>query len=415
MIGTVVRIGFVNLRRDRVAQVLTFVLPVAFFSIFVAIFSSQGEGSMPPVTLALVDEDGTEGSRKLAAALEAEDALKIVRTDKAGKPFDRGTAEGLVRDGKFPLAVVLPKGLGSGIGLFGGDRPKVVLLSDPADPIAHRIVQGLLQKAGLLAAPDLLISNGVGAFERYVGPLTREQHETLDRLLPRVGAGGLGVGGGGDLGIVPTEVVDVIRKKNPTPIVAFYAAGLGVMFLLFSCSAAGGSLLDELESGTLDRLLSSPLGMGGLLVGKWIFLLAMGVLQITVMFVWGALVFGLSLLPHLAGFVVMTLATSSAAAAFGLLLATISRSRAQLGGLSSIIILLMSSLGGSMFPRYMMSEQMQKVGLLTFNAWALDGYVKVFWRSAPLLELWPQVLVLALLTVAFFAAARLFAWRWEQV
>jgi ABC-2 type transport system permease protein len=67
-----------------------------------------------------------------------------------------------------------------------------------------------------------------------------------------------------------------------------------------------------------------------------------------------------------------------------------------------------------MFPRYMMSEQMQKVGLLTFNAWALDGYVKVFWRGAGLVELWPQVLVLGALTLVFFAAARLLARRWEQ-
>ena len=43
----------------------------------------------------------------------------------------------------------------------------------------------------------------------------------------------------------------------------------------------------------------------------------------------------------------------------------------------------MSALGGSMFPRFLMSENMQKVGLLTFNAWALDGYLKVFWRDAP--------------------------------
>ena len=42
----------------------------------------------------------------------------------------------------------------------------------------------------------------------------------------------------------------------------------------------------------------------------------------------------------------------------------------------------MSALGGSMFPRFLMSETMQKVGLLTFNAWALDGYLKVFWRKA---------------------------------
>ena len=58
---------------------------------------------------------------------------------------------------------------------------------------------------------------------------------------------------------------------------------------------------------------------------------------------------------------------------------------------------------------------MQRIGLFTFNTWALDGYVKVFWREAKILELWPQVLVLALFTAAFITTARLLARRWETV
>ena len=49
------------------------------------------------------------------------------------------------------------------------------------------------------------------------------------------------------------------------------------MFLLFSVvGGAGGALLDEVESGTLERLLSTNLGMTGLLVGKWLFLALIG-------------------------------------------------------------------------------------------------------------------------------------------
>jgi ABC-2 type transport system permease protein len=131
------------------------------------------------------------------------------------------------------------------------------------------------------------------------------------------------------------------------------------------------------------------------------------------MFSWGQLVFGLPLLSHLPGFAVMTVVTALAAAALALALATLARSRAQLSGFSTILILTMSALGGSMFPRFLMSESMQKVGLLTFNAWALDGYLKVFWRQAAVWELWPQVLVLVGLTVVFLGIARVLAKRWE--
>ena len=39
--------------------------------------------------------------------------------------------------------------------------------------------------------------------------------------------------------------------------ISFYAAGVAVMFLLFSASSGGGALLDEQDSGTLERVLNS--------------------------------------------------------------------------------------------------------------------------------------------------------------
>jgi ABC-2 type transport system permease protein len=139
----------------------------------------------------------------------------------------------------------------------------------------------------------------------------------------------------------------------------------------------------------------------------------MGCAQLTVMFLWGRVAFGLPLFEHIPGFVVMTVATAAAAAALGLVLATLARTRAQLSGFSTILILTMSALGGSMFPRFLMTDTMQKVGLVTFNAWALDGYLKVFWRDAPVWQLWPQVGVLVALAAVFLALSRLLARRWE--
>ena len=65
MIATVLRIGWINLKRDRVAQSLTFLLPLIFFSIFAGVFGGQGRSTTPRVRVAVVDEDGTE---PLAAA-----------------------------------------------------------------------------------------------------------------------------------------------------------------------------------------------------------------------------------------------------------------------------------------------------------------------------------------------------------
>jgi ABC-2 type transport system permease protein len=426
--GTLLRIGWINLKRDRVAQALTFLLPIVFFSIFASVFGGQGDDRMSRIRVAVVDEDGTEFSRRIVEGLRQESGLRVRTTAAEGnsgpaaqdQTLDRAAAERIVRSGDVPVAIVIPRGVGAALAEqgFGGGVPRVQVLTDPSDPIASNVVQGLLQKVVMTAAPDLMMAGGMRQFERYAGALTPQQRQAVDQWLPRLKTDATNssssAAGGGPMGL-GIDVVNVMRSDaRRGALISFYAAGIGVMFLLFSSVAgAGGALLEEAESGTLERLLSTNIGMSGLLMGKWLFLSLVGMAQITVMFLWGWAVFGLPLFRHLPGFFVMTVVTGAAAAALGLVLATLARSRAQLSGFSTILILTMSALGGSMFPRFLMSESMQQVGLLTFNAWALDGYLKVFWRNASLLELWPQVLVLSTLAAVFMTVARLLARRWE--
>ncbi len=437
MIGTLLRIGWLQTRRDRPALLLSFVLPVLFFSIFAVIFGGMSGTGTSRVRVAVVNEDGSEFSKRLVAALQKEKGLEVRTTavprgapeGSPAVPLTRDRAKDLVRDGNVPVAVVIPAGIASTFPSFGGQGESILLLSDTSDPVAPQIVNGLLQKSVFTAAPDLLARNGIGQFEKYAGGLTPQQRTAVDAWLPRIEewtrrggkAAGAGTAPGGtaqdseSMGLVPVRIVDVLGENRKGGAVSYYAAGTAVMFLLFTCSGAGGALLEESESGTLDRVLSSRLGMGRLLAGKWLFLTILGVIQVALMFVWGALLFGVELLRHLPGFVLMTLATSAAAAGFGLVLATACRSRRQLAGLSTAVILVMSAIGGSMFPRFLMGPSLRKLGYFTFNAWALDGYLKVFWRDAPLVSLWPQLLVLVVLAAVFLLAARRLARRWETI
>jgi ABC-2 type transport system permease protein len=98
-----------------------------------------------------------------------------------------------------------------------------------------------------------------------------------------------------------------------------------------------------------------------------------------------------------------------------MLLASVCRSRAQLGALSTILIMSMSAIGGSMFPRYFMPKAMQTAGLFTINGWAIDGFTKVFWRDMPVSALWPQVSVLLSIGVVLFLIASRIARRWDYI
>ena len=412
MILDVVRTGWMNLRRDRAAMMLTFIVPIVFFSIFYGVFGAQ-RGGTPKVRLAIADEDRSENSTRLVAALRSEPARTLVDAPKNSKThFTAASAEEYVRAGSGPIALVIPKGFGAAPISFGGNArqgPALRLLSDSADPIAPQVVNGLLQKTIMTSMPDLMAQHGADAVDRWSGGLTPEQRETINKNIASLRQNHATQRNQP----INIEMQDVVGKQRRNIVVSLYAAGIAVMFLLFTASGAGGALLEEIESGTLDRILTTRLSLTTLLIGKLAYLWTLGVSQILVMFIWGAVMFHLELLQHLPGFIIMTASTALATSAFGLLLASMSRSRAQLAALANLIVLSISALGGSMWPRFLMPAGMQKAGLALFNSWAIDGFTNVFWREEGLSSLVLPVIVLIAWAAAFFLTARRLTQRWD--
>jgi ABC-2 type transport system permease protein len=429
LIFSIAHTALVSLRRDRASLALTFVLPVAFFSIFAAIFGNQHD-TTPRVTAIVVDVDQSQASRQLVQALQKEASLNILTTQAAkgrpSGPYTAATAEAAVRAGDAPVALIIPKGFGAHPVSFGPDESStaIQMLNDQSDPIAPQVVAGLLQKAAMTSMPVSMAEQGMSIAAKYLGGLTPSQQkimkdnlaglrrETQENRSQPTTSPGEGQNDG-FAGIIKVDERSVVGDNKNAPMISFYAAAIGVMFLLFTASGAAGSLLDEAESGALDRVLSSRVTMGTLLGGKLFYNTVLAFAQLTVMFLWGWAVFKLDFFSHIPGFVVMGVCSAVAVAAFGILLASLCRTRAQLGAVSTLLILTMSAIGGSMFPRFLMAPAMQKAGLFTINAWAIDGFTKVFWRDLPITALWPQVSVLLAVALALFLVARRIARRWD--
>jgi len=85
MIGLLIRNSWTQLRRDRAAQVLAFIVPIAFFSIFAVIFGGGGNrmSGTSRVAVAVVDEEKSEKSRALVEALAADSGLRVITTAAA--------------------------------------------------------------------------------------------------------------------------------------------------------------------------------------------------------------------------------------------------------------------------------------------------------------------------------------------
>jgi ABC-2 type transport system permease protein len=383
LIWTIFRLGWLHLKRDRVALLLTFALPIVFFSIFAAVFSDLDTDHLEKLEAVLVLEDEGETGERLATLLEQEPALLIHRLETGEGRALREVAAEQVQERQVDVGIVVPSGFADRLSDSSSEARPVQVLADSSNPLVGELAAGILN-----AVTVRLTFEELGMIDEASGGEALESPFSF-------------------------EIADVVGDDDDKSAVAFFSAGIGVMFLLFAVSGRSGILIDEKESGVLRRVLASRLGLGQLLIGHWLFLAALGFAQVSVMFVWGWAAFGLDLwtAEHLTGFVIMTAVSAAAAAAFGLFLASLCRTRIQLAGVSAVVILVMSALGGSMFPRYLMPEGLKKLGLLTFNAWALDGYQKVFWYETGLADLKPQVLVLVAVTLVFLLATRMLASR----
>ncbi len=178
------------------------------------------------------------------------------------------------------------------------------------------------------------------------------------------------------------KMTKLVKSTNNNQLGLLQAvAGTAVMMLLFSVVGIGMGLLNEKQEGTLKRLLYSPMNPINILFGKMLSTNIISILQLLVMFIFASLVFGLDIFGHLSGMLITIIATAFACSAFGVLLASFAKNRQQVQGLSTLIILVMSAIGGSMIPLFIMPEFMQKLAVISVNYWSIQGFYDIFWRN----------------------------------
>jgi ABC-type multidrug transport system permease subunit len=127
------------------------------------------------------------------------------------------------------------------------------------------------------------------------------------------------------------------------------------------------------------------------------------------MFAW--LVFGLDIIQHIPSIVLMILVTAYACSGFGIVLASFAKTRQQVQGFSTIIVLVMSAMGGSMIPIFIMPEIMQKIAVVSVNYWGIHGFYDIFLEKLPLTDITflSKVFILILIGTALnFTALQMF-------
>jgi ABC-2 type transport system permease protein len=117
-----------------------------------------------------------------------------------------------------------------------------------------------------------------------------------------------------------------------------------------------------------------------LLAGKLLPYYLVNLLQVAVMFGVAHFMFGM-VLGQPAALLAVSLALAAVATGLGVLVATFGKTQAQISGLSVLLTLTMSAVGGCMVPTFAMPDFMQTLARFTPHGWAMQGFQDVLVRG----------------------------------
>jgi len=373
------RVMWLSLIRDRGALVSAFALPASVFVIFAVIFAGTTGGAIN-LKVALADERATGTSQKLVG--EIFEGFSLTRM-RAGDTLVAADVRELVRTGAADVGLII-RSEGGPLDKPGESAASAFqIIVDPAREIAVSIFEGALTEAYFATFPRAPLRSAAEELGRKVLRLSESQTQELGARIDATPAPGAGEGG--SFRMLPgIEKIAVAGTVGVASGVSYYAGAVAMLFLLYSSVVGALSLLEEKESGLFDRLTYGPGGTRALVEGKFAFLVAQGIVQVTIIFLVAWLGFGVDLPGHILPWAGTTVVSALAAAGLALVFVLLCRSKQQAQTLTNIVVLLVSAIGGSMVPRFLMPQWIQDIGWLTPNTWALEAYNEIFWRASGL-------------------------------
>jgi ABC-type Na+ efflux pump permease subunit len=363
---------------DQRSVILTFLLPIILISLFAFAYSGIGvfDGRSEPVNLLVADLDQTRSSKEIVYKIDSLEDMRIVFSDAI-------KSKELVIKGEYACALIIYKGFQDS--LEAGNATPIELVYDRSREMEIGILQQNLISTLISSAGKIIVKKSI---ENYL----QDQFPAIDKS---ISDNILRTAIKNDNSKLAIKWTSIVGEKNDTKLGLIQAvAGTAILMLLFSVAGVGTSILEEKENGTINRLLYSPLKGSTILYGKMLFAFFISILQLTAMFLFAWLIFNMDLSVNIPALVLMIIATAFAVSSLGIFLAAIAKTRQQAQNLSTIIILIMSAIGGSMIPLFIMPSILQKIALLSVNYWGIQGFYDVFWRTLPFEAILPKILIL---------------------
>ena len=188
----------------------------------------------------------------------------------------------------------------------------------------------------------------------------------------------------------------------------FFVPGvIGVVLQIGTTVATAMALVRERERGTLEQLLVSPLSRAGLMLGKLVPYLCIGMAMAVILFLIMRFVFDVPIVGNVVGMLFSTLVYVFALLSLGLLIGTKAENQMQALQMSMVFLLPSVFFSGFIFPRETMPWIFYALGALFPTTYFIALMRAIILRGAYFFEYWPNLAILILMSIVLFVLCAL--------
>jgi len=356
---------------------------------YAAFGRTAAEGKLPPTKVLFLDEDDTLASGAVPQVFSggpAKDFFELAQVpsrDEAARMFTRGDASALI---------VVPKGFQDA--LLAGRPSELVFYANPIQTIGPEIARSMVEMTALI---------GNGLYAQALEPIGRlkalfdQKRDPTSAEVAAISQGffeaGRRLGGFQALGDLKVNVQRPGEAEartgfgnDPKMFFAYVFPGLVVFALMFIAQSLAMRLLRDRMNGLQRRIVMAPVSPMSVVMGGVVYLVTGLLALLVALAVIGAIIFRIQLRDPVS-LVAIGLGFAVFAAGLHLLSGSLARSDRSAGFVGSVVVLVLSLVGGTFVPAETYPPFMRAVAALVPNGAAQQGFIDVLVHRVPLADL----------------------------
>ena len=355
---------FAHVRRQPSTLVFVLLVPLMQTIIFGFALDTQIEN----IPMVVYDQDGRQLGRELIDAF-----LNTRRFAVVERVFDKESFRRAMTSGRAKVGLQIPPNYSDRV--IRGEQASVLMLIDGSDSQVATTALNTGQLLGLNLSIGL--ARGKGEASRIV-----PARDVRGRIA------------------VPIEVRSRLLYNPNLESSHFFVPGLvGIILQLVTVFLTSFAVVRERELGTLEQLFVTPVGRGGLLLGKLVPYAVLGFVETLIVLVAMVYLFGVPIHGSIPLLLALTILFMVCSLGLGLLVSTVAKTQLEAVQFAFIIMLPSVLLSGFMFPRTEMPLPIYLVSFVIPVTYFIEILRGIVLRGADLLDLIAPVLGLVISNV----------------